>query len=64
MKSVLLIGAAAGGVAIIGGVLAWQWMIGAGAIVLLVVILLLPWVRTEAGRQTTVAERETRGRTH
>jgi hypothetical protein len=64
MKSTLLIGAAAGGVAIIGGVLARQWMIGAGEIVLLVVIILLPWVRTEAGRQTPVAERETRGRTH
>jgi hypothetical protein len=64
MKSVLLIGAAAGGVAIIGGVLAWQWMIGAGAIVLLVVIIMLPWLRTEAGRQTPATERETRGRTH
>jgi hypothetical protein len=64
MKFVLLIGAAAGLVAIVGGVLAWQWMIGAGAIVLLVVIILLPWVRTEAGRQTVVAERETRGRNH
>jgi hypothetical protein len=64
MKSMLLIGAAAGGVAIIGGVLEWQWMIGAGAVVLLVVIILLPWVRTEAGRQTAVAERDTRGRNH
>jgi hypothetical protein len=48
MKSTLLIGAAAGGVAIIGGVLAWQWM----------------WVRTEAGRQEAVAKREARGRTN
>jgi hypothetical protein len=64
MKSMLLIGAAAGGVAIIGGVLAWQWMIGAGAIVLLVVIILLPWLRTEAGRQEAVAKREARGRTN
>jgi hypothetical protein len=63
MKSVLLIGAAAGVVAIIGGVLAWQWMIGAGAIVLLVVIILLPWVRTEGDRKKPVAERETRGGT-
>jgi hypothetical protein len=47
MKSTLVVGVAAGVVAIIGGVLAWQWMISAGVIVLLVVIILLPWLRTD-----------------
>jgi hypothetical protein len=53
MKAVLLIGATAGLVTTVGGVLRQQWMIGAGAVVLLVVIIMLPWLRTvESGARS------------
>jgi hypothetical protein len=53
MKALLLIGVAAGVVSIVGGVVGQHWMIGAGAVVLLVVIIVLPWLRTvESGARS------------
>lgn len=46
MKALLLIGVAAGIVTIVGGVMGQQWVVGVGAVVLLVVVILLPWLRT------------------
>ena len=53
MKGLLLIGVAAGVLTIVGGVVGQRWMIGVGAVVLLVVIILLPWLRTvESGARS------------
>jgi hypothetical protein len=46
MKALLLIGVVAGVVAIVGDAMGQHWMIRVGAVVLLVVIILLPWLRT------------------
>jgi hypothetical protein len=43
MKSLLTIGVVAGVLTIIGGVLGQRWIIGAGIVVLLLVIIVLPW---------------------
>jgi hypothetical protein len=46
MKALLLIGVVAGVVAVVGGAMGQHRMIRVGAVVLLVVIILLPWLRT------------------
>jgi hypothetical protein len=47
LKFVLLAGVAAAITTIVGGVFAWRWLIGAGGTVLLLVIIVLPWLRTD-----------------
>ena len=64
MKAVLLIGVAAGIVTIVGGVMGQQWMIGVGAVVLLVVIIHLrssldPLVDFRTGVFSRGAQRDT-----